>query len=98
MLPIMPLMGEPGIEGIDVGKTPVAIGLFIPIGPAVFHAIFLMITFDLSVPKHGQTGEGCHHGADTKIFTILAKLLYRGFLVGVVHEVDIPLENLGVEF
>ncbi len=46
---------------------------------------------------HRQAGEGRHHRGDPEVLVALAELLQRGLLVGVAHEVDVALEDLGVE-
>ena len=72
--------------------------LFVPVCLAVFHAVFFLESFNLSVPEHWKTRHGCHHGADTEILVIPAELCDRGFLVGIVHEVYVPFENFRVKF
>ncbi|OQA94010.1 MAG: hypothetical protein BWY25_03017 [Chloroflexi bacterium ADurb.Bin222] len=74
------------------------IGMLFPIGAAEFHAVLFGVALDLPVTEHRQAGEGRHERADPEVFVALAELIYRGPLVGIVHEVDVALENLRVEF
>ncbi len=69
---------------------------FIPIGAVIFHAVFLGITLDLPMPKHGQPWHGNHHCTNTKVFIAFAKLFYRSFFIWVIHKVNVALENLRV--
>ena len=66
-------------------------------GRAEFHPVFFAEAFDLSVTEHGQAGQGRQHRAHAEIFVAIAELLDGGFFIGVVHEVDVTLENLRVE-
>ncbi len=68
------------------------------ISPAVFHSIFFGKTLYLTVPEHGQTGHGCHQGADAKVFITFAKLVHCGAFIRVIHEIDVTLEDLRVKF
>ena len=72
--------------------------LFIPVGPFVFHAVLFRETFQLSVAEHRQAGHGGHQQADTEIFVAGTELFLGGLFVRVVHEVDIALQDLRVEF
>ena len=38
-----------------------------------------------------------HHGADAEILIALAKLIHRRALVGIVHEVDVALQDLRIK-
>ncbi len=76
----------------------VAVGLLIPVGAPVLHAVLFGKALDLAVAEHGQAGQGGHQGADAKVLVPFAKLGHGRFLVGVVHEIDEPLQDLGVEF
>ena len=71
---------------------------FIPFGATEFHPIFFRIAFHLSMTEHGQTGQCGQDRADTKIFVAISKLLNGGFLIGIIHEVDVTLKNLRIEF
>ena len=73
------------------------IGSLIHLWAAEFHPIFFGKAFDLSVTKHGQTRQGGKHSADAEIFITFSELLDGRFLVRVVHEVDITLQNLRIE-
>ena len=70
---------------------------FIIVCVLVFHPIFFGEAFHLSVTEHGQAGKVDHNRADAKIFVAIAKLLDGGLLIGIVHEVDVALENLRVK-
>ena len=61
------------------------------------HAVLLGEAFDLAVAEHGQAGQRGHQGADAEVLVAVAELVDRGALVGVGHEVDVALEDLGVE-
>ena len=47
--------------------------------------------------EHGQTGQGGKHGCNAKIFIAIAELLDGSLFIGVVHEVDVALEDLRIE-
>ncbi len=61
------------------------------------HAVALGVAFDLAMAKHRQPGHGTHHRGDAKAFVPTAELIDRGPLVRVGHEVDIALQDVGVE-
>src|ERR1700733_3145985 len=61
----------------------------------VLHAVLFREGFNLAVAEHWQAGEGRHHGADAEVFVAGAKLIDSGALVGIAHEVDIALEDIG---
>ena len=69
--------------------------MFVPQRLAEFHAVLFGIALELPVPKHGQTGHGGHEHADAEVLVALAELIDGGALVGVVHEVDVALEDFG---
>ncbi len=73
------------------------VGFFVPVGAAVFHPVFLVIAFNLTVTDHRQAGQGCHQRADAEILIAVAKLFDGGLFIGVVHEVDIALHDLWIE-
>ena len=52
---------------------------------------------ELAVPEHRQAGEGREERRHAEVLVALPELLDRGLLVRVVHEVDVALEDLGVE-
>ena len=56
-----------------------------------------MITLNLTVTEHRQSGHRGHHNGNAKILVVLAKLSYGGFLVGIVHKVDKTFEDLRVK-
>ncbi len=76
----------------------IRIGLLIPVGAAVFHAILLRITLDLSVTEHRQAGHCGHDCADTEILVVFSELINRCPFVGVVHEVDESSQNFRIKF
>ena len=61
------------------------------------HPVLLAEALDLAVAQHRQPGQRGHDRRDADVLVALAELLDRGLLVGVVHEVDVALEDLGVE-
>ena len=74
----------------------VLVRLLVPVGAIIFHAILFRIAFNLTVAKHGQSGQCGHNGADAEVFIALAKLLHSRFFIGIVHEIYITLQNLRV--
>ena len=74
------------------------VGLLIERRPPELHAVLLGEPFDLAVADHRQSGQRRHHRRDAEVLVALAELLDRGLLIGVAHEVDVALEDLGVEF
>ena len=74
-----------------------AVGPLVLVGAAVFHAVTLFEALDLAVTKHWQAGQRRHQRADAKVFVALGELVDRGALIGIAHEVDVALEDLGVE-
>ena len=74
------------------------IGIFLVARPAVLHAVLLGESFDLSVAEHGQAGQRGHHDGDAKAFVALAKLINCRAFVGIRHEVDVALHDVGIEF
>ena len=73
------------------------VGLLIERRPTELHAVLLAEPLDLAVADHRQPGQRRHHRRDAEVLVALAELLDRGLLVGVAHEVDVALEDLGVE-
>src|SRR5579859_5709147 len=71
--------------------------MFFMVGSPIFHSITLGKALHLAMSEHRKTRQCCHHRANAKIFVALPKLVYRGALVGIVHEVDVALENLWIE-
>ena len=67
------------------------------VGAAVLHAVLLGEALDLAVAEHRQAGQGGHHHADAEVLVAVAELLDRRALVRVVHEVDVALQDLGIE-
>ena len=75
----------------------VGVGLLVPVGAAVLHAVFLGEPLDLAVAEHGQARQGGHQDADAEVLVALAELVDGGVFVGVVHEIDKAFEDLRVE-
>ena len=48
--------------------------------------------------EHGKAGKRGHHGGDAKIFVAGAELVDGGAFVGIAHEVDVTLHDVGIEF
>jgi hypothetical protein len=48
-------------------------------------------------PNIGKPRQRRHQRADAEVLVALPKLVDRGALVGIVHEVDVALENLRIE-
>ncbi len=70
---------------------------FVPVGAAVLHAVLLAVPLDLAVAEHRQPRQGGKQHRHAEVLVAHAELLDGGRLVGVVHEVDVALENLRVE-
>ena len=73
------------------------IGRLIVARPAIFHAVFFGESLDLAVTEHGQSGQGGHHRRHAKAFVALAELVDGRALVGIAHEVDVALHDVGIE-
>ena len=73
------------------------IGLLVEPCAAELHAVLLGVALDLAVAEHRQPGERRHDRGDPEVLVALAELLERRLLVRVAHEVDVALEDLGVE-
>ena len=67
-------------------------------GTLVLHAVLFGKGFYLAVAEHGKARKGGHHGADAEVFVAGPKLINRGTLVGIAHEVHVALEDVGIEF
>ncbi len=78
------------------GNKPFVLG-FVPVCPVIFHAILFGKPFYLSMPEHGQPRKGAHQYTDTKILVAFSKLFHRGFLIGIVHEINEPFQYLGIK-
>jgi len=76
----------------------ISVGSLIPVWAVVFHSIFLRVSFNLSVPEHGQARHGGHDGTNAKIFIALPELHGSSLFIGIVHKIDEPFEYLGVKF
>ena len=61
------------------------------------HAVLLGEALDLTVTEHRQPGEGGEQHAHAEVLVPVAELRDRSILVGIVHEVDEPLEHLRLE-
>ena len=73
------------------------VGGLVVAGLVILHAVFLGEALDLAVAEHGQSGERGHHGGDAEIFVAGAELVDGGALVGIAHEVDVALHDVGIE-
>ena len=67
------------------------------VGAPELHPVLLAEALDLAVAQHRQPGQRRHERRDAEVLVALAELLDRGLLVRVAHEVDVALEDLGVE-
>ena len=65
--------------------------------PAVLHAVLFGEAFDLAVAEHGQAGQGGHHDGDAEALVAGAELVDCRALVGIAHEVDVALHDVGIE-
>ena len=65
--------------------------------PPELHPVLLGEALELAVPEHRQARQRREQRRDADVLVALAELLGRRLLVGVVHEVDVALEDLGVE-
>jgi len=74
------------------------IDILIPISFTIFHTVFLFKALNLTMPKHRQPRHGNHHGTNPKIFVPFSELFYRGFLIGIVHKIDIAFKNIRIKF
>ncbi len=61
------------------------------------HAVALGVALDLAVGEHGESGEGGEQSGDAEAFIAVAELVDGGLFVGVAHEVDVALEDVGIE-
>ena len=66
-------------------------------GPAVLHAVLLSESLNLAVTEHGQSGQSGHHDGDAEALVPGAELVDRGALVGIAHEIDVALHDVGIE-
>ena len=74
------------------------IGPLIVAGALVLHAVFFSEALDLAVSEHRQAGQRGHQGGDAEALVALAKLINRRALIGIAHEVDVALHDVGIEF
>ena len=97
-------LGEPGAsveEREDLALVTLdepGIRALIQRGPPELHPVFLAVPLDLAVAQHREARECRHDHRDAEVLVALAELLERRLLVRVAHEVDVALEDLGVEF
>ena len=87
---------EPALFHQREYQLPVAVyqafvGLFVAVGARVFHSVFFFKAFDLAVAEHRKAWHRYHQRADAKVLVALSELRHGGFLVGVVHKVDVAL-------
>ena len=80
-----------------VAVDEILIGRFVAVSPRVFHAVFFFKALDLTVTEHRQARHCRHKSANAEIFVAFSELCDRRFFIGVVHEVDISLQNLRVK-
>ena len=73
------------------------VGLLVHRRPPELHPVLLGEPLELAVPEHRQPGQRRQQRRHADVLVALAELLDRRLLVGVVHEVDVALEDLGVE-
>ena len=73
------------------------VGLLVHRRPAELHPVLLGEPLELAVPEHRQPRQRRQQRGHADVLVALAELLGRRLLVGVVHEVDVALEDLGVE-
>ena len=96
-------LGEPGppVEQREdlalVALDEPRVGLLVERRAPELHPVLLAEALDLAVAEHRQAGQRRHDRRDAEVLVALAELLDRGLLVGVAHEVDVALEDLGVE-
>ena len=74
------------------------VGRLVVARPLVFHAVLLGEAFDLAVAEHGQAGQRGHHDGNAEALVARAELVDGGALVGIAHEVDVALHDVGIEF
>ena len=80
-----------------VARDEALVGPLVHLGRLELHAVALGEAFDLAVAEHGQAGERGEQGADAEVLVAVAELVDGGALVGVGHEVDVALHDVGVE-
>ncbi len=96
-------LGEPGTpvqQREDLALVPLdqaAVRLLVEGRPAELHAVLLAEALDLAVAEHRQPGQRGQDRRHAEVLVALAELLDGGLLVRVGHEVDVALEDLGVE-
>ena len=78
-------LDEPGIGRLVVAR------------PAVLHAVLFGEAFDLAVAEHGQAGQRGHDDGNAEALVAGAELVNRGALIGIAHEVDVALHDVGIE-
>src|ERR1700685_3932875 len=65
---------------------------------AKLHTVLLGEALDLPMAEHGQSGKSGHHGGYAKALVAITKLINRGALIGIAHEVNVTLEDIRIEF
>ena len=80
-----------------VPRHQVLVGPLVLVGALVFHPVALGVALHLPVAEHGQPGQGGEQQADPEVLVVLPELRDRGLLVGIVHEVHVPFEDLRIE-
>ena len=86
-----------GAMSMLVARDQALVWMLVHAGALELHAVALGEAFDLAVAKHGQAGQGGQQRADAEVFVAVAELVDGGALVGIAHEVDVALEDVGVE-
>jgi hypothetical protein len=80
-----------------VARDEAFVGPLVHLGLLELHAVALGEALDLAVAEHGQAGQRGQQGADAEVLVAGAELVDGGALVGIAHEVDVALEDVGIE-
>ena len=73
------------------------VNLFVLVCTGIFHSVFFLVAFKLTVTEHWKTRHCDHQSADTKIFVSASKLGDCCFFIRIVHEVYVALEDLRIK-
>ena len=90
-------LGQQGRDLSLVARDEALVGPLVEHCLLELHAVALGESLDLAVGEHGQAGKGRKQGADAEVLVAGAELVDGGTLVGVAHEVDVALQNVGIE-
>ncbi len=93
--PRAPVQEREDFALVPLDKTDVR--ALVPGRSSELHPVLLAEALDLAVSQHGQPGQGGQDGRHAEVLVTLAELLERRLFVRVGHEVDVALEDLGVE-